>query len=264
MNDRAQVTTLSRQGNPSVEDVFKGDLWFFPAGLPHSLQGLGPDGAEFVLAFDSGNQSETNTLLLTDWLAHTPPDVLAKNFRVAQETFDDMPLHGLWIFPGDEPGDLEADQVAAGVEWGTPEPVIFRMSESSRCTRTAAAASHRGQHELRGIKTVAAAWSGQRAAAGLRPNADEWSYWGGEWGDREPVPPDDRAGDGLGTRCLWSSFNISPFASSAGAGARAPMPIRDSDEIAVNMYSRRAARELPGPDREWAIMTEGSAGSDQP
>ena len=96
---------------------------------PHSLQGLGPDGAEFVLAFDNGAQSESNTLLLTDWLAHTPPDVLAKNFGVAQEVFDDIPLHNLWIFPGDEPGDLEADQVAAGVEWGGTQPVIFRMSE---------------------------------------------------------------------------------------------------------------------------------------
>jgi oxalate decarboxylase/phosphoglucose isomerase-like protein (cupin superfamily) len=56
--------------------------------------------------------------------------VLAKNFRVAQETFDDIPLHNLWIFPGDEPGDLEADQVAAGVEWGSPTPAIFRLSES--------------------------------------------------------------------------------------------------------------------------------------
>ena len=44
-----------------------------------------PDGAEFVLAFDDGAQSESNTLLLTDWFAHTPPDVLAKNFAVAQE-----------------------------------------------------------------------------------------------------------------------------------------------------------------------------------
>jgi hypothetical protein len=33
---------------PSVEDVFAGDLWFFPTGPPHSPQGLGPDGAEFV------------------------------------------------------------------------------------------------------------------------------------------------------------------------------------------------------------------------
>jgi oxalate decarboxylase len=41
--------------------------------------------------------------------------MLAKNFRVAQETFDDIPLHNLWIFPGDEPGDLPPVAVKAGV-----------------------------------------------------------------------------------------------------------------------------------------------------
>jgi hypothetical protein len=41
------------------------------------------------------------------------------NFRVAQESFDNIPAHNLWIFPGEEPGDLEAGQVAAGVEWGS-------------------------------------------------------------------------------------------------------------------------------------------------
>src|SRR5690606_24603110 len=98
---------LNRRGPPRVQDASGGDLWFFPAGLPHSLQGLGPDGAEFVRAFDDGAQSESNTLLLTDWFAHTPPDVLAKNFGVAQEVFSDIPLHDLWIFPGEVPGDLE-------------------------------------------------------------------------------------------------------------------------------------------------------------
>ena len=50
-----------------------------PGGPAHSLQGLEPDGSEFVLAFDNGESSEFNTLLVTDWLAHTPPEVLAKN-----------------------------------------------------------------------------------------------------------------------------------------------------------------------------------------
>ena len=124
-----RITTLSSAGLPSVEDVSEGDLWFFPAGLPHSLQGLGPDGAEFVLAFDDGEQSESNTLLLTDWIAHTPPDVLAKNFGVPQEMFENIPLHNLWIFQGEEPGSLEADRAAAGVEANT-EPVVFRLSRS--------------------------------------------------------------------------------------------------------------------------------------
>jgi len=128
-HDRGQVPDHDpvREGKPSVEDVFKEDLWFFPAGLPHSLQGMGPDGAEFVLAFDDGNQSESNTLLLTDWLAHTPPRCWRKTSGSPRRPFNDIPLHNLWIFPGDEPGDLEADQVAAGVEMGRDRAGDLRM-----------------------------------------------------------------------------------------------------------------------------------------
>ena len=93
-----RITILDEQGRMSVSDVKEGDLWFFPAGLPHSLQGLGPDGAEFVLVFDNGAASEFNTLLPTDWLAHTPPDVLAKNFGVPVEAFKNIPLQNKWIF----------------------------------------------------------------------------------------------------------------------------------------------------------------------
>jgi oxalate decarboxylase len=179
---KCRVTTLSRKGMPSVEDVFKGDLWFFPAGLPHSLQGLGPDGAEFVIAFDDGAQSESNTLLLTDWFAHTPPDVLAKNFRVAQEVFDDIPLHNLWIFPGDEPGDLEADQVAAGVEWGGTEPVIFRMSQSKPVYENSGGSIRIADStNFPAAKTVAAALvmiePGGMRELHWHPNADEWQYY---------------------------------------------------------------------------------------
>jgi oxalate decarboxylase len=179
---KCRVTTLSRQGKPSVEDVFKGDLWFFPAGLPHSLQGLGPDGAEFVIAFDDGAQSESNTLLLTDWFAHTPPDVLAKNFGVAQEVFDDIPLHNLWIFPGDEPGDLEADQVAAGVEWGDTEPVIFRMSQTKPLYENSGGSVRVADSKnFPAAKTVAAGLvmiePGSMRELHWHPNADEWQYY---------------------------------------------------------------------------------------
>src|SRR5271154_2358408 len=115
---KCRITTLSRQGKASVEDVFKDDLWFFPAGLPHSLQGLGPDGAEFVLAFDSGQSSEFNTLPATDWLAHTPPEVLAKNFGVPADAFKNIPLQNRWIFQGTVPGSLAADQQAIAAAAG--------------------------------------------------------------------------------------------------------------------------------------------------
>jgi oxalate decarboxylase len=118
-----RVTVLDVKGRPYVADVKEGDLWYFPAGLPHSLQGLGPDGCEFVLAFDNGTSSEFNTLPATDWIAHTPPEVLAKNFGVPAEAFKDIPLQDRWIFQGKVPGPLAEVQAAVATKAGTRVPV---------------------------------------------------------------------------------------------------------------------------------------------
>jgi hypothetical protein len=39
---------------------------------------------------------------LTDWLAHVPKEVLAKNFQVNITSFDHIPSRELYIFPGRE------------------------------------------------------------------------------------------------------------------------------------------------------------------
>jgi oxalate decarboxylase len=115
-----RVTAIDPQGHAYVADVTEGDLWNFPAGYPHSLQGLGPDGCEFLLAFDNGKQTEFNTLLVTDWIAHTPPDVLAANFGVPAETFSKIFTHDLWIFQSSVPGPLATDQEAVKSPNGPP------------------------------------------------------------------------------------------------------------------------------------------------
>ena len=75
----ARITMIDADGRNFIDDVGVGDLWYFPAGLPHSIQGL-QDGCEFLLVFDSGDFSENETFLISDWFAHTPRDVLARNF----------------------------------------------------------------------------------------------------------------------------------------------------------------------------------------
>ena len=55
---------------------------------------------------DDGKATEYNTLLVTDWFAHTPPDILALNFGLPAETFAKIPLHQLYIFQGQMPGPL--------------------------------------------------------------------------------------------------------------------------------------------------------------
>jgi len=78
-------------------------LWYFPAGDPHSIQAKDtlPEGAEFLLVFDDGAFDENETFLLTDWFAHIPKEVLAKNFGTYPDTtpFDHIPEEQLYIFP---------------------------------------------------------------------------------------------------------------------------------------------------------------------
>src|SRR5262249_20175124 len=59
-----------------VEAVGVGELWFFPPGIPHSIQGINPGGCEFLLVFDDGDFDEENTFLISDRFKHVPTDVL--------------------------------------------------------------------------------------------------------------------------------------------------------------------------------------------
>ena len=87
----ARITAIDRDGKSFVADVKKNDLWYFPSGIPHSIQGLDPDGTEFMLVFDDGDFSESETVLLSDSIAHLPPEVLSKNFGVAELALKNLP-----------------------------------------------------------------------------------------------------------------------------------------------------------------------------
>jgi oxalate decarboxylase len=178
-----RVTVLDPLGRPYVADVKEGDLWYFPAGYPHSLQGLGPDGCEFVICFDNGAASEFNTLLVTDWFAHTPPAVLAKNFGVPVETFAKIPLHDLWIFQGKVPGDLSADREAARRTAGAPpHPFTFSLGSSAPTRRTKSGQVQVADSSNFNVSTTVAAALVTVRPGALRemhwhPNADEWQYY---------------------------------------------------------------------------------------
>lgn len=94
----ARVTVFDAKGCWFVDDIGVGDLWHFPPGSPHSIQGIGPDVCEFLLAFDDGGFDEDSTLLLYDWLKHIPPEILAKNFLVPVQLFPNRLLPRMNIF----------------------------------------------------------------------------------------------------------------------------------------------------------------------
>ena len=91
IDGNCRVTTIDPQGRWEIVDFGPGDIWYFPRGHGHSIQGLGPKGCTFVLVFDNGYFSEFGTFSITDWVGHTPPEVLAKNFNVPASAFADFP-----------------------------------------------------------------------------------------------------------------------------------------------------------------------------
>src|SRR6201993_2238873 len=115
LNGSARVTVLNPDGTMFIDDVSKGDLWLFPAGFPHSIQGLRPNGCEFLLVFDEGDFSEDGTFLLSETIAHTPRNMLAKNFGLDKEAIAKVVRkEELYIFPADLPLSLAQDKAAIG------------------------------------------------------------------------------------------------------------------------------------------------------
>jgi oxalate decarboxylase len=178
-----RVTVFDTMGRPYVADVKEGDLWYFPAGYPHSLQGLGPDGCEFVICFDDGAASEFNTLLVTDWFIHTPPSVLAENFGVPAETFAKIPLHDLWIFQGKVPGDLPGVRAAmTGTAGVPPNPFTFSLGSSAPVSQTKSGKVQIADSNIFKVSTTVAATLVTMQPGAMRqmhwhPNADEWQYY---------------------------------------------------------------------------------------
>lgn len=133
----ARITAIDWQGKSFVADTSVGDMWYFPTGIPHSIQGLEPDGAKFLLVFDDGHFSEHETVLLSDLMAHTPRDVLTKNFGVSLRSLEKLPKEELFIFQADVPGPLAEDQRAAAGSLGISQyDFAFRASQPAVTHRT--------------------------------------------------------------------------------------------------------------------------------
>jgi oxalate decarboxylase len=177
-----RITVLDEAGRPYIADVKEGDLWYFPAGFPHSLQGLGSDGCEFLIVFDDGHASEFSTLLVTEWFTHTPPDVLALNFGVPAETFAKIPLRDLYIFQGNLPGELAADQAAVSGKGAPPHPFTFSLGSMAPTRETRGGTVRIADSTNFTVSTTVAAALLTIRPGGMRemhwhPNADEWQYW---------------------------------------------------------------------------------------
>ncbi|KAL7272223.1 hypothetical protein RUND412_004979 [Rhizina undulata] len=182
LNGSARISAIDTNGRNFVDDVQAGDLWYFPSGLPHSIQAL-EDGVEFLLVFDNGSFSEDRTFLITEWFSHTPREVLSKNFDVPVSAFKDTPEHQLYIFPGTPaPADIAENNVTS--PYGIiPEQQAFSYHFSKQKPLEVPGGSVKivDSSTFKAAANIAAA-EVKIKPGGMRelhwhPNSDEWNFF---------------------------------------------------------------------------------------
>ncbi|MFF2479553.1 oxalate decarboxylase family bicupin [Paenibacillus sp. NPDC058071] len=175
----ARITAVDQNGRNFIADVGPGDLWYFPPGVPHSIQGL-EDGCEFLLVFDDGAFSDLNTLSISDWFAHTPRDVLSANFGVPESAFRDFPREQVYIYQCSVPGPIDSDRVES--PYGTvPQSFKYRLLAQPPLITPGGSVRIVDSTNFPASVAIAAALvqlePGAMRELHWHPNNDEWQYY---------------------------------------------------------------------------------------
>lgn len=177
---RCRVTVLDPNGRWEIKDFGPGDVWYFPRGHGHSIQGIGDQECHFILVFDNGYFSEFSTFSFSDWLAQTPKEVLAKQFGMPASTFDSFPKSEVYISQGPVPPPLPAYPAPASQE---APPLTHKFSLLAQAPQITSGGTFNlvSQKEFPISATMSGAILTLRPLAiremHWHPNADEWQYY---------------------------------------------------------------------------------------
>ncbi|MEA0565775.1 oxalate decarboxylase family bicupin [Lysinibacillus irui] len=175
----ARITAVDQNGCNFIADVGPGDLWYFPPGIPHSIQGL-EGGCEFLLVFDDGNFSDLNTLSISDWFAHTPKEVLSANFGVPLSAFQHIPNEQVYIYQDKVPGPIDSQKVQS--PYGkVPQSFKHRLLAQPPLKTPGGSVRIVDSTNFPISKNIAAALveiePGAMRELHWHPNNDEWQYY---------------------------------------------------------------------------------------
>ena len=177
---RCRITIIDPQNHSQTVDFGPGDVWYFPRGFGHSIQSLGPGDCEFLLVFDNGYFSEFATFSITDWLAHVPQEVLAKNFGVPAATLAGFPKREVYMVKGPVPPPLPADPAPGSLDVGS-RTHRYRLLAQRPKTYPGGSIRLASMREFP-ISTTMTGGLMRIKPGGLRelhwhPRADEWQYY---------------------------------------------------------------------------------------
>jgi oxalate decarboxylase len=177
---RVRTTVIAPDGTSETNDFDPGDVWYFPRGHGHLLQGLGPEEVHFILIFDDGAFSEFGTFSSTDWLGLTPPEVLSKSLGLPASTFAQFPKKELYIVQGRIP-PKDIPTLHQGGQKLSHQTHRYPLLAQQPHSRFAGGEERRVSAREFPISTTMTGVLLDLKPGGVRephwhPNADEWQY----------------------------------------------------------------------------------------
>jgi oxalate decarboxylase len=89
-----RITLFGSGGRMTSAEFGPGDVAYIPQGYGHSVQNIGTEECEIVLTFDNGHYQEIS---ISEWVATSPPHLLANNFGVEEAVFANFPKKTVYI-----------------------------------------------------------------------------------------------------------------------------------------------------------------------
>ncbi|KLT64697.1 cupin domain-containing protein [Pedobacter sp. BMA] len=174
-------TLVHPDGTSYIDNFEPGDVWYFPRGYGHALEATGNTECHFILIFDNGNFSEDHTFSVTDFIAHTPKEIVAQNLGLTLEEVALLPTKEAYFALGANPDD------SAAIAQPRTYPALtstHRYPLHAQAPRVIPGAGKQrlvSQNEFPISKTITGSLlelePGALREMHWHPNADEWQYY---------------------------------------------------------------------------------------
>src|SRR5205807_6297053 len=96
ISGKARMTVLATGGRARNMDFETGDVGYVLKTLPHYIDNTGNADLKFLEMF---KRSYYQDLALSEWLTHTPPELVTAHLNLDQATLDALPRGKAVILP---------------------------------------------------------------------------------------------------------------------------------------------------------------------
>ena len=90
------MTVVATGNKARTMDFQEGDVGYVQKTLLHYVENTGDTDLVFLEMFKSDRYQEFS---LSEWLAHTPPELVMAHLRIDKATYDAIPKEGVVVTP---------------------------------------------------------------------------------------------------------------------------------------------------------------------